>query len=252
MKKLFLSIPLFIGICLSITVNAQDWYVAAKSGLSIREKADAKATVLGKIPYGTKITVTYPEQIVNITTEGIVGAWAKVTYAGKTGYIVNSYLFPSPPPKPTVKTMKDYLAQLAAPFGVKLIVKSGKIDRPEEGGSELHKQLYKNGAEWHQFVGYEYNSNTYFIPEFTMTQAFLLLRMIPEFKDVWNEKDEFPTESKTIKKGDVEYFIKVEKEMPGDYPWVKMIKMEFGMGATIYFEMYQIDNQLVVFYGSGV
>ncbi len=253
MKKMCLHFPLLLGICLSIFVSAQEsWYVAAKSGLSIREKPDAKATVLGKIPYGAKISVAYPEEIVNITTEGMVGAWAKTTYEGKTGYIVNSFLFPLPPPKPTVKTMKEYLAQLTTPFGTKLIVKSGNKNNIEEGGWELHKQLYKNGAEWHKFLGYEYNSDTYFIPDFTMTQGFLLLRMIPEFKDAWNDKDEFPTQSKIIKKGDIEYSIKVENEMQGNFPWVKMIKVEFGIGATSYFEMYQIDTQLVIFYSSGV
>ena len=122
----------------------------------------------------------------------------------------------------------------------------------EEGGWELRKQLYKNGAESHEFVGYEYNSNTYFLPGFTIQQGFLLLRMIPEFKDAWGEKDEFPTKSQTIKKGNIEYDIKVENEMIGNNPWVKMIKMEFADGAVVFFEMYQIDNQLVIFYGSGV
>ena len=250
---MLLLFPLLAGLCISIAVSGQEsWYVAARSGLSIREKPDPKSTVLGKIPYATKITVSYPENIVNINTEGMVGAWAKTTYDGKTGYIVNSYLFPFPPPKVTVKTMKDYLAQLSPPFGSKLVVKSGNANNVEEGGWELHKQLYKNGGEWHAFLGYEYNSNTYYIPDFTITQGFLLLRMIPEFKDAWNEKDEFPTETKTIKKGDVEYSIKVENEMLGNFPWVKMIKMEFGLGAITYFEMYLIDTQLVIFFGSGV
>lgn len=251
MKKILLLVV--IATLFSVAVFAQEvWYVSIKTGLSIREKPDAKATVIGKIPYGTKITVAYPEAIVNINTEGIEGAWAKTTYAGKTGYVVNSYLFPSPPPKTTVTTMKQYLAQLALPFGTKLTVKSGSMNNIEEGGWEIRKQLYKNGAESHEFVGYEYNSNTYFLPGFTIQQGFLLLRMLPEFKDAWGEKDEFPTKSQTIKKGNIEYDIKVENEMIGDNPWVKMIKMEFADGAVTFFEMYQIDNQLVIFYGSGV
>lgn len=251
MKKILLLVV--IATCFSAVISAQEvWYVSIKSGLSIRDKPDAKATVIGKIPYGAKITVAYPENVVNITTEGIEGAWAKTTFGGKTGYVVNSYLFPSPPPKATITTMKQYLAQLALPFGNRLVVKSGKMDNIEEAGWELRKQLYKNGAEWHEFVGYEYNSNSYFLPGFTMTQGFLLLRMIPEFKDAWGEKDEFPTKSQIIKKGNIEYEIKVENEMIGDNPWVKMIKMEFADGAVVFFEMYQIDNQLVIFYGSGV
>jgi hypothetical protein len=250
MKK-FLLLAV-ITTSLMINVCGQNWYVAAPSGLSIREKPDAKAAVIGKIPYGTKITVTYPEEIVNITTEGIVGAWAASAYAGKTGYIVNSYLFPFPPPKKTVKTMIDYLLQLAPVFGAKLAVKSGTMNNIEEGGWELHKQLYKNGAEWHRHIAYEYDSDTYFIPGFTIEQGFLLLRMIPEFKDIFGEKDEFPAESKIIKKGEVEYDIKVEKETIGQSTFIKKIRVEYAQGAYVLFEMFLLDNQLVIFMGSGV
>lgn len=249
MKKIILLAMLFT----SLGVVAQNnLYVAARSGLSMRDKPDAKATVIGKIPYGTKISVNYPEEIVNITTEGIIGAWAKTTFNGKTGYVVNSYLFPVTPPKATIKTMKEYLAQLSPVFGAKLVVKSGKMDNIEEGGWEIQKQLYKNGAEWHEHLGYEYGSSAYFIPGFTLTQGFLLVRLIPEFKAIFNDKDEFPTENKTMKKGEVEYDIKVEKEMLGDNPWYKKIKLEYADGAVVFFEMYQIDNQLVIFTGSGV
>lgn len=233
-------------------VAQNNLYVAAKSGLSMRDKPDAKATVIGKIPYATKVSVTYPEEIVNITTEGIIGAWAKVTYGGKTGYIVNSYLFPSVPPKATVKTMKDYLGQLSVPFGAKLVVKSGSMNNIEEGGWEMRKQLYKNGAEYHEILGYEYNSDTYFIPNFNMNQGFLLLRLIPEFSDVFAAQDEFPTQNKTYKKGEVEYEVKVESEMLGDTPWYKRITVSFADGGITTFEMFQTDNQLVIVYGSGV
>jgi hypothetical protein len=249
MKKFVLLAMLITSLA---AIAQPDQYVAAKSGLSMRDKPDAKATIIEKIPYGAKINVSFPEAIVNINTEGIEGAWGKTTYNGKTGYIVNSYLFPWPPPKATVKTMKEYLAQLAPAFGTKLVVKNGSRNNIEEGGYEIHKQLYKNGGEWHEFMGYEYGSNAYFIPDFTVTQGFLLLRLIPEFKDIWDPKDEFPTESKTVKKGEVEYDIKVEKEMLGEHTWYKRIRVEYADGAVTTFEMYQIDNQLVIFTGSGV
>lgn len=148
--------------------------------------------------------------------------------------------------------MKEYLAQITTAFGAKLVVKSGNRYNIEEGGFEVQKQLYKSGAEWHQFHGYEYGSNTYFIPDFSLQQGFLLLRLIPEFTHVWTEKDEFPTEDKKVKKGDVEYEIKVEREKLGDQWWYKKIKMEYADGAVYNFEMYQIENQLVIITGSGV
>jgi hypothetical protein len=122
----------------------------------------------------------------------------------------------------------------------------------EEGGWEMHKQLYKNGGEWHEFHGYEYGSDTYFLPDFSLQQAFVLLRMIPEFAEVWGPKDEFPTQSKTIKKGDIDFHIEVASEMFSEEPWINRIRVEFGDGAFYSFEMYQQDNQVVIFFGSGV
>jgi hypothetical protein len=211
--------------------------------------------VLDKIPYGTKISLVEnsAEEWVAIKSEGIDGHWKKVKYNNKTGYIVDAYLFSLPPPKATVKDMNGYIAQLSVPFGSKLIVKSGAMNNVEEGGWELHKQLYKNGAEWHKFMGYEYGSDTYFLPDFTIQEAFLLLRMIPEFAQVFGEKDEFPSESKTFKKGDREYKITVDKESYSpEFSWIKRISVEYEDGAIYSFEMYQRDSQVVIFFGSGV
>lgn len=251
MKKLFLLGVLFSSITIAAQENAL--YVAAKTGLNIREKPDVNAKVLDKIPYATKIALQETgEEAKKISTEGLTGYWKKVTYNNKTGYIIDSYLFPFVPPKIGIKTMKEYLAQLSAPFGTKVVAKYGSMNNIEEGGYEIHKQLYKNGGEWHEFHGYEYGSATYFLPEFTMQQGFLLVRMIAEFNEAISEKDEFPTKDKAFKKEEREYNIKVEKEMITDVPWIKKISIEFESGAIYNFEMYQIDSQLVIFYGSGV
>jgi Bacterial SH3 domain len=254
MKKILLLAMLFA----TLTISAQQTgtaYVAAKSGLSIREKPEAGSKVLDKIPYGTKIIMLdLGEERKSITTEGIKGYWGKVKYNNKTGYIVDSYLFPWPPPKlAVVKDMKGYIAQVTTPFGGKLITKSGSMSNIEEGGWEIRKQLYKNGAEWQQHLGYEYGSDVFFLPGFSIQQGFLLLRLIPEFKEVFGEKDEFPTENKKFKKGEIEYEITVTKQTFGDdFVWIDKIKLEYSDGATYEFEMFMLDNQLVIFYGSGV
>ena len=252
------NIMLLLSIFISVAVAAQQFgtmYVAAKSGLSIREKPEIGAKVLDKIPYGTKITlIEYGEEKKSIVTEGITGFWGKVKYNNKTGYIVDSYLFPWAPPKlATVKEMKDYLAQVTAPYGAKLITKSGTMGNIAESGWEIRKQLYKNGAERHEHYGWEYGSNAYFLPGFSMQQGFLLLRLIPEYKEVFGDKDEFPSETKKYKKGESEYELTVSKRSFGeDYTWVEKIRIEYGMEASYVFEMYMLDNQLVIFYGSGL
>ncbi|MBK7561398.1 MAG: SH3 domain-containing protein [Chitinophagaceae bacterium] len=254
MKSFFLLAFMIMSLGATAQLMGGTMYVAAKTGLSIREKPETGAKVLDKIPYGTKITLLeYGEEKKSIVTEGILGYWQKVKFNNKTGYIVDTYLFPWAPPKlATIKEMKNYLSQVTVPYGGKLIVKSGNMNNMEEGGWEIQKQLYKNGAEWHRHLGYEYGSDVYFLPGFSLQQGFLLLRLIPEFKEVFGEKDVFPTESKTFKKGEVEYELKVEKEMFGDAAWYTKIKMEYADGAFYMFEMYLLDNQLVIFFGSGV
>jgi hypothetical protein len=253
MKKILLATSLLVAVVVSAQTG--NYYVALKGGLSLRDKGDVSGKVIDKIPYGTRVTII-PEDLETkgINTEGLSGFWWKVKYNNKTGYIVSSYLFPWAPPKTTVKDMKSYIAQSTLPFGAKLSVKGPPLQNVESGGWEIIKQLYKNGAEWHQFRGYEYGSDTWFLPDFDMQQGFVLLRLIPEFSGVFGEKDLFPTESKKIKKGENEYIITVEKEDLGEgfAKLVKRIKIEWADGALYFFEMYQIDNQLVVFLGSGV
>jgi hypothetical protein len=226
--------------------------VAAKSGLSMRDKPDAKAAVLVKIPYGTKLTVAYPEAIVNINTEGLEGAWAKTTYNGKTGYIVNSYLLPWSPPKPTVKKMLDYFKQVSVAAGSPLIIKVGSTDSLEGDGSTTKKYLFKNGAEVHEEMFYESNNNNYFLPGLTLQQGFILLRLIPEFSDVFAANDELPASDKTFKKGEREYTIKLEKDITNGFTWINRITMDYEEGAVYHFEMFVAGGQLIIIFGGGV
>jgi Bacterial SH3 domain len=255
MKNIFFIALLFISFSTAAQLTGGTLYVAAKTGLSIRDKPEVGAKVLDKIPYGTKITVVeYGAENKSIATEGILGYWQKVIYNNKTGYVIDSYLFPWAPPKlAAVKEMKSYLAQITVPFGGKLVTKSGTMNQIDEGGWEIKKQLYKNGAEWHEHLGYEYHSDVFFLPGFTIQKGFLLLRLIPEFKEVFSEKEEFPLESKKYTRGEIEYEVIIQKKQFEDsYPWIEKIRIEYSDGAYYFLEMYMLDNQLVIFYGSGV
>jgi Bacterial SH3 domain len=248
---------LLVCLILSVGLFAQNnvWYAAAKAGLSIREKPDAKAKVLEKIPYGEKLSLIYTntDSIINITTEGISGSWAKTTYKGKTGYVVNSYLFPVPPPKATVKTLKDYLKQLS-PVAGPAVTKG----RPEKMGdfdynTSLTKQLYKNGAELHSFFAYEYNSDTYFLPDFTIEQGFLLLRLLGEYPDAIGAAETYPQASAKKKLRDDVCTITVEKEPYGEPVKVtKKIRYEWQDGAYYVLEFFMLDGQLVILSSGGV
>src|SRR5688572_21037592 len=113
MKKLLMFALLS---AMAISVSAQQsgiMYIAAKNGLSLRERPGAESKQLEKIPYGTKITIIQTEEeSKKEITEGMAGYWQKIKYNNKTGYILDSYLFPWPPPKVTVKELKNYITQV--------------------------------------------------------------------------------------------------------------------------------------------
>lgn len=226
----------------------------------MREKPEAASKVLEKIPYGTKVTTLDEEgDWKDIETEGMTGYWKKVKFNNKTGYIVDSYLLPWAPPRSTTITeMKQYFAQVSLAAGAKAVTRYGTMNQITESGWELTKQLYKNGAEYHQFYAYEYNSDTYFLPNFSLQQGFLLCRLIPEFKDVFGEKDEFPLSSKKFTKDGREYDIKIVRPLGDDDPTdtspfsIERIEIRFEDGASYEFKMYMQENQLVIFFSGGV
>jgi hypothetical protein len=244
---------LFLVLTASAPAQTVTCYVAVKAGMSMREKPDAKAKVLEKIPYSEKLTVNfYSDSVIDITTEGITGKWVKVTYKGKTGYVVSSYLFPLPPPKQGVTTLKAYLAQISTVAGPAVTRKGS--ERVGEGGEgeftpKLTKQLYKNGAELHSYYAYEYNSDTYFLPDFTIEQGFLLMRLLGEYPDAMAPGDVLPAAKgkKKTKYGECAY--EIERETYGP---VKTLKYEWEEGGYYVLSFSMMDGQLVITSSGGV
>lgn len=251
-KMIFLAVMLISVRLIAQPGPSGPFYVVAKGGISLREKKDAKSKLIVTIPYGAKLSLNYPDEISNIRLDGIEGAWAKTTYNGKTGYVANVYLIPWMPPKATVQTLKQYLAQVSPANGAPVMVKNGNMESIESNGSTLKKQLFKNGAEYHEETFYEANNNSYFLPGFSIEEGFLLLRLIPEFKDIFSSNSEFPTESKTIKRGDSDLTIKVESMGEGENKIVTRISIEYSEGASYEFEMFLLGGQLVINFGGGV
>lgn len=251
MKKLIISLLVF----LSVNSFAQySYYTAAKQGLSIREKPDASSKVLEKIGYGQKITILADTSTaVSINTEGFIGYWWKIKYNNKIGYVVSTYLLPAPPPKAGTKSIKEYFAQVSQVAGSKVVVKKGSFNNIEESGYQLTKQLYKNGMEWYETQGYEYGGETYMLPDFTIEQCFLLLRLIPQYLYLIGEKDVFPEKNYKSNKNNTEKTVEVEREDWGGQPGpVKRIKMTFAEGAFTTFEIFILDGQAVISWSAGV
>lgn len=252
MKKIIVAVTALFFYSLSFAQYT--YYAAAKSGLSIREQPSTSAKVLEKIPYGEKLmTVAGDVNQPVISTEGFSGFWWKVNYNGKTGYIVSSYVLPLPAPKAGTKTLQEYFAQVSAANGSPLIIKKSDPALNETGESTLTKQLYKNGMEWQEMRGYEFGSDVYMIPDFTIEQCFLLLRLVGQYPDLIADKDVFPSKNSSIKNPNGEKAIEVmrDKEAGPGGP-VKKVKIILTQGAYTEFEIFMLDTQAVIFYSSGV
>jgi hypothetical protein len=253
MKILFLF---FSCIYFSIT-QAQNFinYAASKGGLSLREQPGTGSKVLQKIGYGQKLEVLIDTgESIKIVTEGFEGFWQKVKYNNQVGYVVSSYLFSVAPPKATNKNIKDYLAQLSAVAGPVVTVKKGNRETMEGYYSELKKQLYKNGAEWHEFNGYESGTEIYFLPDFSIEQAFLTVRIIGQYATEVGEKDGFPTKNVKTKLNMGEKTVTIERLRPYDGvtpgPISKII-IETEEGPVSTLEIFLIEGQAVISWGSG-
>jgi uncharacterized protein YgiM (DUF1202 family) len=73
-QHLVITLVLVLIFQPGIWAQKGDMYVAIKTGLSIRDKPGEGAKVIGKIPYGTKLTIgTGAITETRIITEGLYG-----------------------------------------------------------------------------------------------------------------------------------------------------------------------------------
>jgi hypothetical protein len=252
MKKIIVSVA---AIFLSFVSFSQfTYYAAAKAGISMREQPNTSAKILEKITYGEKLfTVADENQPLAIATEGFNGFWWKVKYNNKTGYIVSSYVLPTPPPKSGVKTLSDYFAQVSTKAGSPLLIKKSEAALNEMGESTITKQLFKNGMEWQEEKGYENGSNLYLLPDFTIEQCFLLVRLLGQYPDLVSEKDPFPIKNTNTKIDGGTKSIEVQREKYDGKPGpVQKIKIVLEQGAITEFEILILGTQAVIFWTSGV
>lgn len=94
--KKILAIALVFNVAL-LTAQ-QEAYVAAESGLSLRDQPDVSAKILTKLSYGEVIGVleeTDIKLVIVDTGVKISGEWVKVETRNHIGYVFNGYLSPN-------------------------------------------------------------------------------------------------------------------------------------------------------------
>jgi hypothetical protein len=93
--KMILAIALVFNI--AIATAQEEAYVAAESGLSLRDQPDVSGKMLTKLAYGEAIGVleeTDKNLVVLDGGEKVSGKWVKVETRNHIGYVFNGYLSP--------------------------------------------------------------------------------------------------------------------------------------------------------------
>lgn len=88
---------LFVCNITIIIAQQEEAYVAAESGLSLREQPDINAKMLSKLPYGEAIGVVEKTDKQLVVLDGgkkISGEWVKVETRTHIGYVFDGYLSP--------------------------------------------------------------------------------------------------------------------------------------------------------------
>jgi hypothetical protein len=257
-----------IFLCLTTAVSAQKLqtgYVAARSGIAFREVPNASAKMLEKIPYGEKIMFdSYtPADTAMVTADGITGNWRSIQYKGKKGFITDIFLLPIPPPKKGVNSLEAYFQQLA-PAGAKPVVVN-KVTKDYEIETSLKKSLHKNGLELQELNGYENYGSVLMIPDmYQLKHGFLICRLLAEMRYCIGPQDDFPLANRkqtlTLDSFPVNKTYKVFKWSYNDSAIVSKlsdmeinrIEVEAEAGAFHNLEIFIMNGQMVISYGSGV
>ncbi len=94
--KMILAIGLMFN--LALLCAQQEAYVAAESGLSLRDQPDVSAKMLSKLSYGEAIGILEETNIKLVVLDGgekVSGEWVKVETRNHIGYVFNGYLSPN-------------------------------------------------------------------------------------------------------------------------------------------------------------
>jgi hypothetical protein len=158
-------------------------YVYSKDGLSLREQADPKGTLILVAGYGEELIVLADDKPrVSFTSSNISGAWVKVKHKDRTGFMFNGFLSrlrPMPVTSPD-QELDAYKVYLKSQFK---LLKETRTP-PEAIFTEYDKMDFANEVSYEHKI-YEGGASiiTRFpVKAFTYQEVFLLARIAyPEF-----------------------------------------------------------------------
>ena len=184
--KYFLSVCLclaFIGAKSIGFFNAnEELTVFTISGINLRDQPNG--TVITHIPYGaTVLTLEAKSSLITASFEGIPGAWTKVKFDGKIGYVFDGFLSHLPAPGLDEYNLETYARKHFA-FQTDSILIS--LFENSDGNSEDYIQVFQ--SKWglvgfESSVYYEGGSESLSIPLLSLEEGYLLVRIL--FKDAY-------------------------------------------------------------------
>ena len=80
------SVCLLLCVLAGAALAEPAWVETEKGSLNVRSKANAKSTIVSKVPNGSKVEVLETK-----------GDWSRIEYNGKKGYVKSSFLSEEPP-----------------------------------------------------------------------------------------------------------------------------------------------------------
>lgn len=251
----YLSITLLLLLTTGSAFAQQTiYYAIASPELSLRQAPGTQATVITKIPYGSKVkpvandTASYQQVVIG----GLPCFWKKVKYKEMTGYVVDAYLADMAPPRTGIKDLSSFAAKVSQPFGNKLT--KGKVPADiGEGEVSVSRQLYKNGMVYTSLTGYEYNAETLQFPEESIATVYNLLKNIDDFGPVLKTNPDLKEGEHTTKdsKGTV-YTWKVVYEKENGMQWLQSIKITWEEGGFYNLSIQALETDIVVTSSGGV
>ena len=235
-------------------------YSALAGGLSVREKPDANAAVIGKIEYGQPISTpplpTDPAELpqntsVPVTLGGMKTYWVKVLTGGKTGYVIDAYVSDYRPPAAGTKDLKGWSGTMSKPFE-KPFVSRPKEQTLYQDGLGVYRQLYQNGVVYTQADGYEYFSTSLQLPGTTVLKVLNCLRGLEDFKAIFKSGAPLQKGSYTV----------ADAEVPEGYQWettydlqglyLQSVRISWSSGSYNTITLIQLETEVLVAYSSGV
>jgi len=206
------------------TVVSDLVYVAALTGINLREEPGIGGKSIQLIPYMTELKVL-EHDIKKESIDGFEGHWIKVSVNENVeGFLFDGFLLPIMPPPTNPPTgiegyFKENLIRIGNQEAVRLIyderiegfktikVSLDKVKVEEESDMFEIKQEYAGGYYLTEQIGYENQTIKGFFPGLSLRQGFLLARsLMPSFGydncELPLRSLKFPTKDETIRIND--------------------------------------------------